>query len=121
MHSPFPSPDMKPCCTIFITEFTCCYLLQASNHNDAGDYERAKSFGKAALGCNLCVFIYYVLLILAAIAMVVVYFTVGFAWLTGTANTIAGDIAGVTVPPVHITVPNIPSNCYLSNGQLHCY
>ena len=67
-------------------------------------------------------FIYYVLLILAAIAMVVVYFTVGFAWLTGTANTIAGDIAGVTVniptvPPVHITVPN----CYFSNGQVHCY
>ena len=50
---------------LFITEFTCCYLLQASNHNDAGDYERAKSFGNAALGCNLCVFIYYVLLILA--------------------------------------------------------
>ena len=64
------------------------YLLQASDHNDAGDYERARKFGNAALGCNLCVFLYYVLLVLAAIALVIVYFTVGFAWLTA----ISGDI-----------------------------
>ena len=94
------------------------YLLQASDHNDAGDYERARKFGNAALGCNLCVFLYYVLLVLAAIALVIVYFTVGFAWLTGTANSIAEDIAGVTIPA---TFPTLPSNCYYLNGQRYCY
>ena len=57
--------------------------LQASNHNDSGDYEGAKKFGNAALCCNCGVFIYYVLLVLAGVAMVIVYFTVGFSWLVG--------------------------------------
>ena len=64
--------------------------------------------------------IYYVLLILAAIAMVIAYFTEGFAWLTATATNVAVDV-GVTIPPVDITIPPVTiPNCYDSNGHLQC-
>ena len=36
-----------------------------------------------ALCCNICAIVKYVIALLAAVALVVVYFTVGFAWLTG--------------------------------------
>jgi len=68
---------------------------QASSHNDSGDYEGAKKFGNAALCCNCGVFVYYFLLVLAGVAMVIVYFTVGFSWLVGT----AGAIGDITIPP----------------------
>ena len=39
-----------------------------------------------ALGCNICAIVKYAIAIMAVIALVIVYFTVGFAWLTGVSN-----------------------------------
>ena len=70
--------------------------MQASSHNDSGDYESARKFGNAALCCNGGVFIYYILLILAGVAVIIVYFTVGFSWLVGTAGAVAGAVSTTT-------------------------
>jgi len=60
-------------CTAFIALY-----MQSSNHNNAGEYHKAHTFGKAALGCNIAVFIYYGVSIVAGIILIAVYFTVGF-------------------------------------------
>lgn len=65
--------------------------MQASDHNNSGHYENAKQCGNMSLCCNICAITKYVLLLLAGIALVVVYFTIGFSWLyaaTGTAEDI---------------------------------
>ena len=87
--------------------------MQASSHNDSGDYESARKFGNAVLCCNGLVFIYYLLLILAGVALVAVYFTVGFSALVAT----AGAVADTT-----FTLPTVPSaNCYTDIwGEQHC-
>ena len=55
--------------------------MQASDHNNAGSFDNAKQCGNMALGCNICAIIKYVIFLLVGIALVVVYFTVGFSWL----------------------------------------
>ena len=111
------------------TEYPCVHALttnsrQASSHNDSGDYEGAKKFGNAALWCNCGVFVYYFLLVLAGVAMIIVYFTVGFSWLVGTAATI-GDITipPITIPPITIPPITLPpvQDCYTDFwGNQHC-
>ena len=54
------------------------YHTQSSNHRNSGEYHKAHSFGKAALGCNIAVLIYYGLSIVGGIVLIAVYFTVGF-------------------------------------------
>ena len=79
---------------------------QASSHNDSGDYESARKFGKVALCCNSLVFVYYILLILAGVVLVAVYFTVGFSALVATADAVADTT--FTLPTLQpITVPNV--------------
>ena len=55
--------------------------MQASDHNNAGNFDSAKQCGNMALGCNICAIIKYIIFLLVGIALVVVYFTVGFSWL----------------------------------------
>ena len=50
--------------------------LQASQRNESGDYEGARSFSNLVLFCDVLVFIYYILAVIAVIAVVVVYFVV---------------------------------------------
>ena len=52
-------------------------VVQASDHNDAGEYEDAKTCGNMSLFCNLCSMIYFVILFLAAIGLVVAIFVAG--------------------------------------------
>ena len=52
-------------------------VVQASDHNDAGKYEDAKTCGNMSLFCNLCSMIYFVILLLAAIGLVVAVFVTG--------------------------------------------
>ena len=47
---------------------------QAQDNNSAGDYEGARSCGMAALCCNIVAMVYFVLLVLAGVAGVLVYF-----------------------------------------------
>ena len=61
------------------------FRVQASDHNNAGEYENAKQCGQMALCCNICTIVKYVIAIVLAIILVIVYFTVGYAWLTGSA------------------------------------
>lgn len=55
--------------------------LQASDHNNAGNFDSAKQCGNMALGCNICAIVKYIILLLVGVALVIVYFTVGFSWL----------------------------------------
>ena len=47
---------------------------QAEDNNSAGDYEGARSCGRAALGCNIVAIVYFILLILAGVTGALVYF-----------------------------------------------
>jgi hypothetical protein len=60
--------------------------LQASSHNDAGQYERANQCGQMALCCNICVIIKYVLMLIIAVILVVLFFTGVLAFTTAATN-----------------------------------
>ena len=78
---------MQPCSSCIVYLYQLCHaIIQASDHNNAGEYANAKQCGNMALGCNICAIVKYVILLLATIAVVVVYFTVGFSWLIATKN-----------------------------------
>ena len=70
--------------------------MQASDHNDAGNFDSAKQCGNMVLGCNICAIVKYILFLLAGIALVVVYFTVGFSWLYAAKNK-AEDVVNTNV------------------------
>ena len=53
--------------------------MQASDHNNAGEYEEARRCGQMALACNICTIVKYVIAIVVVIILVIVYFTGGFA------------------------------------------
>lgn len=84
------------------------FFIQASDHNNAGDYASAKSCGNVSLCCNVLVLVKYFLLILAAIALVAIYFTIGFGFITGGENP--------TLPPIHIpTCGYQKENCHFDS------
>lgn len=58
-----------------------CFAIAASSHNDAGDYNSASSFGKAALCCNILVILYFILLVIGVVVVVVLYFTIGLSFI----------------------------------------
>ena len=49
--------------------------MQASDHNNAGEYESARQCGQLALCCNICVIVKYVLAFIAAVIIVALFFT----------------------------------------------
>ena len=71
--------NMKGCTrargAITIISIEVMHILQASNHNSAGEYESATQCGQMALCCNICVIIKYVLMFVAAVVIVVLFFT----------------------------------------------
>lgn len=48
-------------------------LLQADNHNDAGNISTARSLGSAALCCNVCVLTVYTLAVIAGIVILALF------------------------------------------------
>lgn len=54
------------------TQKTALSHLQVSQRNESGDYEGARSFSNLVLFCDILVFVYYVLAVIAVIATVVV-------------------------------------------------
>ncbi len=51
------------------------HLLQAEDHNNAGEYNSARSCGSYALFCNIAAIVVYVLILLAAVGFAIAYFT----------------------------------------------
>lgn len=64
--------------------------MQASDHNNAGEYEEARRCGQMALACNICTIVKYVIAIVVIIILVIVYFTAGFGCTTECYNNYYG-------------------------------
>ena len=52
--------------------------MQASDHNNAGEYEDARRCGQMALACNVCTIVKYAVAVVVLIILLIVYFTAGF-------------------------------------------
>lgn len=61
--------------------------MQASDHNNAGEYEEARRCGQMALACNILTIVKYAIAIVVIIIVLIVYFAVGF----GSAAAAAAD------------------------------
>lgn len=53
--------------------------MQASDHNNAGEYEEARRCGQMALACNICTIVKYAIAIVVVIILVIIYFAIGFS------------------------------------------
>ena len=94
--------------------------MQASDHNDAGNFDNAKQCGNMALGCNICAIIKYVLFLLVGIALVVVYFTVGFSWLYAVRKGAEDTINNNAHTNININNNCIQSCSYNAYGYSSC-
>ena len=61
-------------------------VFQASDHNDAGEYSRAKDCGVYALCCNIFSVVYFGLIIVGGLAALAIYLTIGFGFITDAFN-----------------------------------
>ena len=85
---------------------------QAQEKNNHGDYEGAKTCGRAALGCNICGLVVYV----ATIVLVVAGFAIGAGTVLKTPLDILNtfpthpiDTINFPTPPDHIDTINFPT------------
>lgn len=62
--------------------------MQASDHNQANQFDQAKGCGQAALFCNVFSVAYYVLLIVAAVVLLAIYLTVGLSVINNNTNVV---------------------------------
>ena len=65
--TPTPTPIHSHPYTFMHTPLVSHACQQASSHKDAGNYSRARSFGRAALCFNIMAIVYFILLIIVIV------------------------------------------------------